>query len=169
MTAATEPDEDTPVTDALDFTTAGKRKITAKDKVRFKVDGEPFVMVRPKFSVAVNAVHILDAEGDLSVMEIGADVTRVLWGLFRYIERKPSDDNGDKHGRALLEQRLQDPEDDLDLLDLMPVFKAVLEGMFERPTGARPSSQGKPRSTGRASGAGTRSTRAKTSSTRSRR
>lgn len=167
MTAAQhEPDDDTEV---MEFKTAGRRKITNADRIRFKVDGEPMSMLRPKLTVATTAVQLIDAEIDRPTLELSADLLRVISGLFRYIElaeRTGPDDThpgGRRQGRALLEERLADPEDSFDLVDLMPIFKQVLEAMFNRPTGARPASVAKPRRTGRASGAGTRKPRAKTS------
>ena len=166
MTAAQHDDLEPEV---LEFTTAGRRQLDAKDRVHFTFDGEPMVMIRPKLAVATNAVMLIDAEADRPTLELSADLLRMVSGLFAYIERaprtKPDKDNpaGRLQGRALLEKRLADPEDSFDLVDLMPVFKAVLEAMFDRPTGALPASSAPQRRTGRASGAGTRKPRAKTS------
>jgi hypothetical protein len=157
--------DDTP----LEFTTAGRRKIEARDRVHFKIDGEPFTMIRPKLAVATTAVQLIDAEADRPTLELSADLLRCVSGLFRYIEAAPRTKPTESHpagrvqGRALLDARLSDPEDSFDLVDLMPVFKSVLEGMFDRPTGARPASSAKPRRTGSGSGAGTRKRPAKTS------
>lgn len=157
MTAAQhEPD------DTLSFTTAGKRKTTAADAINFKIDGEPFVMVRPKLSTATAAVQLMDAPETRSLLQLSGDLVRVLSGLYVYIQTAPPV-GGKLRGRARLDQRLEDPEDSFDLLDLMPVFKAVLETMFNRPTGARRVSPAQPRRTGRASGGASRKPRAKTS------
>jgi hypothetical protein len=155
--------------DGMDFTTSGRRKITDADRIHFTIDGEPMSMLRPKLTVATTAVQLIDAEIDRPTLELSADLLRVVSGLFRYIEQAPRTEPDDEHpggrrqGRALLEERLSDPEDSFDLVDLMSIFKSVLEAMFGRPTGARPASVAKPRRTGRASGAATRKPRAKTS------
>lgn len=142
--------------DVPSLTTAGKRKVAKADKSPFRIDGVTYHLARPKTASLVQAGQLLDS-GDMrgSILFVAQ--------FLQYVEQTPPRD-GKPTGRAHLEQRLSDPDDDLDIEALFDLFMPILGGWYEpRPTGPRPASRA-PRQASASAGsrARTRSTPART-------
>lgn len=129
----------------------------------FAISGEQFVMRRPKLSIAVGLVSLLDDNGiaGLDAATAGVKVAEVIWGMVAYVEQQDpepwviheaawtpradqtEDDRplvtnpnaGRLRGQARLVQRLRDPQDAMDVIDLAPLFERVSTKLFDRPTG----------------------------------
>lgn len=146
------------------FPDPGKRKVAKADLIPFEIGDEPFRMARPKqFDLAQIAMALesgipLDDRRNLRTM------LRYSAQMLRYVTLEPMDANGGLHGRELLESRLSDPDDALDLSFLLPILGGLMRGWFDRPTGSPPASTARRPAASRARGsaARTRSTRAKT-------
>lgn len=77
---------------------------------------------------------------------------------------------GLRRGRSRIIERLNDPDDELDIIHLQYPFQQVCQAMFERPTGPSPeSSDGRRKAAGPSSKGTSRSTPARTSGTSARR
>ena len=135
MSAATVPE----------FTSRRGRTVGEQDKMPFKLDGDDFVLIRPKLNTGLTMLRLLETDTQRSYVELGADVARMLLGTLSYIEEQEPfiDADGVRHsrGQELLYDRLNDPNDGFDLPDLLPVFKQLAQAMFPgRPTGGLPDS-----------------------------
>lgn len=178
MTAGTAP--------VLEFEVSTER--AEVPSVTFKLNGQTFRVRRPKLGIASAMVRLMDRP-EVGVMEFGKEISNLMGSFLNYVElepgfepktigRKPNvwtDEAGKVHdlagllrGRSRLLERLNEPKDAFDIVDLEQPFRAVMEAMFGAPTGASEESSDKPSATGRNLPARTRSTRAKTSGTRSR-
>lgn len=150
------------VNEVQEFTTA--EKTDAKETVRFKMDGDLYTLRKPKLSIALTMLRLMEGEDARTMEELGLDLMRLVSGIIAYIERENPDKDGNLRGQAKLMHRLTDVDDDLDVTDLYEPFQSLIAQAFNRPTKSRPASGAKPRSTRRASGAVSRGARAKTSS-----
>lgn len=146
-----------------EFTTAGKRKLGKDDRIAFKIDGEPYSLIRPKQSVLARAALALESGVSMDDQRNVRIMLGFVSEIVGHVDETPSDENG-LHGRARLEQRLGDATDSLDLEQLLPIMTSLLDGWFKRPTGSPRASTASPRRTatvrkapaGRASRARTR-------------
>jgi hypothetical protein len=157
-------------------------------RVAFPLNGQLFTVVRPKLAIATAMMRLMERPSD-AISDYAVSIINVLHTFVNYIEiergKEPAldddghvrvfiDKDGKRHtlggltrGRQRIIERLDDPTDALDVMDLYDPFKAIVEAMFTpRPTGPSPaSSPVRRKSAGRSSRGTTRSTPAKTSST----
>lgn len=142
--------------------TSTKPKADAKRKTnqRFKFDGHPYTLNRPKMVITLNMLRLKDGEESL---DAGWDTIALLSSLIGYIEEEPPNPDGTLNGRAHLMSRLSDPKDSLDLPDLAQPFMELMDKVFDRPTGSPAGSSNAPARTSRGGGAATRGKRAATS------
>lgn len=156
-----DPDVEDELNDEPEFTgpqltsaNGGRRELTDADRMDFRIDSDSYVMLRPKLSIAVGMSDLLDTPDD-ELGKLGVGLARILHALIMYVEREPRDpDTGQVRGQELLLQRLNDPRDSLDFLDIAPLFKemqAVILGPA-RPTGSRRGSTSPRNRSGRGSG-----------------
>lgn len=157
--------------------------------VPFTISGEKFVMVQPKMSVAIGMVQLVENAEQYTVQDFGRRLAALLWQLLAYVQEEvpqpewlpnPEYDPDAKgrakppefvknpmafepQGRGRILQRLNNPHDGMDIMNLEPIFRDVVSAMFDRPTGPSPASSAKSRSTGSGSGAASRGRRAATS------
>lgn len=134
------------------ITTGGSRKIGAKDKLPFRIDGVTYHLIRPKSAVLAEAGSLLDPTRPWTDAENGRVLLQFTARILAYVEDTPRTKEGDLTGQALLEARLNDPMDDLDLEALVPLFTDVMQGWFpNRPTGS-PRASSAPRRASRSGG-----------------
>lgn len=158
-----------------ELTTSGPRKIPKAQRGEFKIDGETFHMLPPKQSILASASFALEQAGPVDDLKNMTTMLQFVWQLLAYVDDetvmvKDPDNPGKmkadglRHGRVLLEYRLNDPRDSLDLEQVLEVFLKVLGIWSARPTksprGSTPSRQ---------AGSAARGSRARTPSTRARR
>jgi hypothetical protein len=103
-----------PTPDSLAFTTAARRT----EAITFTLDGVEFHFTPPK--VAGFVLPVVDDD------EIGT-----FRGMMEWLGNGLPDDQ-----EALLEARLRDPDDDLDVPDLTDIFMALVGRVGARPTPA---------------------------------
>lgn len=123
-------------TNVLSFNTDVQRKLTADDKLTFLLDGEPYVLLRPKDYLMVSLVifteQITEYEDDADSSDV---VNRAIASsvdlILRHVEQP---------GESALRRRLNDPHDDLDLENLLPIVTDLVGALSARPTGAQPES-----------------------------
>lgn len=152
------------------FADPGKRKIVKADWVPFRIGEQLFHLVTPKTYDLSQILMVIDSPTGLNDPENMRMMLRFAAHLVRYIVDEPRTEDGLLQGRALIEHRLSDPEDNMDLPTLIPVLMDLVKQLVDRPTGP-PRAFSAPRravSAGRVSRARTPSTTVKTS-TRSRR
>lgn len=154
MTTSTAPelddtDLDTDEPDEIDddipsITTAGAREVGEDDQKPFRIDGVTFHLLRPKAVVLGNVAALIDPTRPWTAQENSKVLLQYVGNLIDYVKVEPNDeDTGDARGRALLKRRLSDPDDALDLHDLVPLLIGLMKGWFgSRPTGSRPASGG---------------------------
>lgn len=119
-----------------EITTAGRRRVTAaKDRAPFKIDGETYTLLRPKKLTLANAAMALDNGTPLDDPKNLKLLLGFTAQMLDWIDDEPADTKG-LHGKALIEKRLSDPHDALDLDDLVPIIVIILDGWFARPTSA---------------------------------
>lgn len=141
----------------------------AKDTIQFRWDGDLYTLRKPKLAIAMQMLRLAEDEEAMSEAKRGMELVGLLGTLINYIaveapEKDPTGGGDDKiRGRHKLLARLNDPEDDLDILDLNEPFQELIQRMFNRPTTPRPASGTGPRRTSRGGGASSRSARAVTS------
>lgn len=123
----------------LDFTT--KKKDPGKE-VSFTLDGVTLVGREPKKSSLLSLASV--AGLDDPVQQVNA--------VMVYIEGMLVPES-----RAYVFDRLNDPDDDLDYEDLVPIMKGITEALSERPTPPPPASPGRRSQSGRPSTARSRS------------
>lgn len=153
-----------------EYTSNREREVGPADRAAFKLDGDSYVLLRPKLAIATQMMRLAETDSYRSVSELGLDLTRLLLSILGYIEEEdpepvmledgetPNPNAGKLRGQALLRHRLSDPKDGFDLPDLEPIFRDLVKAMFGRPTQARPEPSPKPAATaGRGSKAGSRS------------
>lgn len=158
-------------------------------QVTFKLNGQSFTVNRPKLSIATAMVRLLE-QPDPTIGDFGVSLASILQAFTNYVvtvptpepewldakQTKPNvwvDSEGKSHklgglkrGRSRLIERLQDPDDAMDILELELPFRRVIEVMFNRPIGPSPASSPKQRPAGGRSSRGTtRSIPVKTSGT----
>jgi hypothetical protein len=105
----------TSTSNGLAFTTSAKtRKV-----IPFTLDGEEYHFTPSKIAGIV-----------LPVMADGSEL-EVFKGMFDWIGNGLPDEE-----EARLEERLKDPDDDLDVPDLVEVFQGLVAAMAGRPTPA---------------------------------
>lgn len=140
---------------------------TAKQEIRFRFDGELYTLKRPKLAIAMQMLHLAEDPEAMSEAMRGRELIGLIGTIINYIKAEPPvaalDDKGkptgdqNLQGRHRLMQRLNDPDDDLDILALNEPFQELMEKIFNRPTGSRPASGSGPRRASRAGGAATHS------------
>jgi hypothetical protein len=156
--------------------------------VPFRINGEAFTMVMPKMSIALSLLNLIegDPEKVRSTHELGIALADLLWQMVQYIEdepdeppvlfREPDDPEsaysnpkaGQPRGRSRVVQRLRNPRDSMDIMDLAPLFRDVVQTMFEgRPTGPSRGYSPEPHDGGPASEAPTSEPQAATPSSSS--
>lgn len=136
----------------------------SKLEQQFKLDGVQFTLRKPKSAISMHMIRLAEGDAMHTDNEISKDMLNLTMSIIAYIKQEPPNPDGSLRGQALILHRLNDPEDDMDLPDLAAPFSDLINRVFERPTTPRPGSSPKPRAS-RASGASTRSPRAKTSGT----
>lgn len=155
-----------------EFTSRPKTKAGARNEAPFKLDGVRYVLRRPKNSLAMQMLSAVRGEDFSLESERARDYLSLVAQFIGYVKLEPPEQvtkdgkpTGEQRlrGRALLIQRLNDPEDDLDLEDLGPVIEQLLEWLYDRNPTKPPASGGRPNRTSRAGGAASRSRRAATS------
>lgn len=162
------------VDEMLDFTTAeeaaslGIDDSKSKKSVPFRMDGEVFVLRRPKTAIALTMLHMAAPEDARTVNDLGSDLIQLVSQTINYIEAEPPDADGNLHGKQRILQRLSDPDDPLDVPHLFRPFQSLIEKLFLNPTGSRPASGRKPRRALPDSGGRSRGKRAATSTTSTR-
>jgi len=134
----------------------------AKDEARFTMDGEQYVLRRPKMAIAMTMLRLAEGESE---QEMGMDLIRLLSAVIAYIKKEPPAADGTLRGQARLMHRLSDPDDLLDLLDLNQPFQDLIAQVYENPTGSPTASGRRRNGTSVASVERTRSPRAVTSTT----
>lgn len=150
------------IEDVPEYTTEKKTETRAEQRFRF--DGDLYTLRRPKSFISIYLLNL--AEGGTEAhtsSEIGMDMLNLTRSIIQYIKEESPDADGNPRGRAKLLNRLNDPDDDLDLIDLTVPFNELMNKVFNRPTGPRPASTRKPRARSVGSGGNTRSRRAVTS------
>lgn len=112
----------------------------------FKLNGQTFRVRQPKLGIATNMIALMERRG-ATVQDFGLEMTRILRHFLGYVEvddtiepaelddGTPNPNAGLIRGLARIEQRLSDPNDSMDILDLQPLFAATSVKMFARPTG----------------------------------
>jgi hypothetical protein len=139
------------------------------ESVRFRFDGDLYTLRKPKMAIALTMLQFAEGEDTRTVEQLGMGLMQLISGIIAYIEKeKPDEATGKLRGQALLMHRLADVEDKLDVTDLFEPFQLLIGQVFKRPTGSRPASGARSRSTARGSAARSGSKQGKTS-TRSRR
>lgn len=150
--------------------------------VKFRINGEPFVLDMPKVAIAVELTALMDGGAlreNASVADIGARLTSTLWQMVMYVREEPPEpyaieqdgrtvpnpNAGRARGQQRIVQRLRNPKDGLDILDLADLFQTLTTAMFDRPTGPSPASSDAPGDGGSDSAAGTPEQPAATSGT----
>jgi hypothetical protein len=135
----------------------------AAPPVPIRIDGVRYLLRKPKLSLAVGLVTLMEG-GDMrpgvTVADVGSRLVDLLWQFVAYIEPEPAEpmvlpnpdgkdgyvenpNAGQARGQAKIIERLRDPRDTFDILDLAPLFERVSRGMFDRPTGPSPASSAK--------------------------
>lgn len=105
----------TNTSNGLAFTTSTKQR----EMIPFTLDGEEYHFTPSKIAGIV-----------LPVMDEGSEL-EVFKGMMDWIGRGLPDDE-----EARLEARLRDPDDDLDVTDLVEVFQGLVAAAAGRPTPA---------------------------------
>lgn len=140
------------MSDDLDFDVPTTRKVPAADKIPFRINGAEFKLQPPKTATLGMMLLSMDRADELvaagRAREAAGDTFRAVQQLLRHVEQP---------GRAVIEARLSDPDDGLDIENLMPILRALLESVGgARPTKRRPASSGRRTASGRTSRARTR-------------
>lgn len=133
------------MSDIPELTTAGPRKLSKAERGEFKIDGEVFHLIRPKQSIMASALIALESGVALDDNRNMKVMLQFVSQLIVYVDdeivmvKDPANPGKLKrdtapHGRALLEQRLNDPRDSLDLEDVLETLLKVLGLWTDRPT-----------------------------------
>lgn len=151
--------------------------------VAFRINGEDFVLRQPKMSIAMGMVQLTEQQDEYTAADFGIRLSHLMWGFVSYVEAvppepltipDPDDPKGEPipnpvagrlRGRGRLLQRLNSPDDAMDIMDLEPMFRQMVTVMFDRPTGPSPASPDEQRDGGTDSEAATPERPAKTSGT----
>lgn len=153
------------IDDVPSFTSPKERPAGSDDTQRFKFDGDTYTLRRPKMTIAMTMLRLAEGEDSRTVEELGLDLVRLLSGMIAYIVEEKPGPAGEIRGRARLMNRLMDPDDPLDLMDLNEPFQQLIQLVFKRPTKPPPASSRSRPSTRNGSGAGSRPKLEKTSGT----
>jgi hypothetical protein len=152
-------------------------RATDVPRLRFRIRYGPapeqvdeFTLLAPKLGVAVGLLSLVDdgALTRITAGQAGIKVAEALWGVLHYVEEeppepyligegeapRPNEKMGRLRGQARLLERLNNPKDSLDIIDLMPVFERAVRAMFDRPTGPSRGSSVQPAADGTDSAAG---------------
>lgn len=114
--------------------------------VAFRIGADTFHVRRPKLAIALSLTAIIEDGGirpGTSVGEVGQRLLDTLWQLVAYVTREEPVD-GKVRGQQRLMQRLRDPDDRLDILDLAEPFSVICRAVFDRPTGPSPAPSAQP-------------------------
>lgn len=124
----------------------------AEDRVivDFALDGATLQAVRPKTIAFISLAQTQDDDTGWRQMQAVRDFM---------------DECLLPESRELVADRLEDPDDNFDVSDLVPIVNWLMGEFTTRPTGRSSGSSARPRRTGQRSTARSRSTRAKTPST----
>lgn len=136
--------------------------------IRHEYGVDAFTLRMPKMSIGLGMINLLESEDNLTAFDFGLQLARLLWQFVDYVvsedpeptylppedpddpdaERVENPLGGQRRGRSRLVERLNNPNDALDILNLEPVFRRCVNAMFDRPTGPLPESTAPPVSTG---------------------
>lgn len=134
-----------PTSAVPELSTAGPRKFPKNTRGEFRIDGETFHLIQPKQTLMAQVMTALesgvplDETGNMKIM------LQFVWQLVAYVDdetvmvKDPNNPGKMKrddqpHGRALLERRLNDPRDSLDLDQVMRLLLQILGVWTARPT-----------------------------------
>lgn len=129
----------------VQFDDPGPRKVAKGDQIPFKIGTELFHLLPPKGATLANIASVLDSGISLDDPRNIRQLMTFAGQIIQYIDDetvmvKGADGkmqpDGKIHGRALIERRLNDPQDAFDLTHLMPILSALMKGWFGRPTGS---------------------------------
>lgn len=134
----------------------------------FRLNGQTFRLKLPKMSLTMGLLQLAENEAQYTAQDFGLRLANMLWNVISYIEPEPglepdlipTDPNnprsrktanphaGLRRGQGRILERLNDDEDALDIMDFEPIFRALIDGFFARPTGPSRGSSTTPRDGG---------------------
>lgn len=108
----------------------------------FELDGETLYARRPKTNAFLALADFADSD----------DAYVQIRGVRTFMEECLIPES-----RGVIQERLDDPDDEFDLDDIVPIINWLIEEMSARPTGRPTASSGRPKRTGNRSTARSRS------------
>lgn len=140
-----------PQTIVLDFDVPEERPESEVSNIAFKINGQVFPISTPKLGIATAFVDLME-NSSLSQIEFATKAMNAIRAFIVYfqevpgyepgeIDGQPNPNAGKLRGRARIMQRLNDPADSFDLMDLAEPLKQAFGTMFGgRPTSPSPGS-----------------------------
>lgn len=113
---------------STDSKTSADRKV-----IDFDLDGDTLYARRPKTNAFLA----------LAEYQNNDDPYAQIRGVRTFMEECLIPDS-----RGIIQERLDDPDDDFDLDDIIPIINWLIEELSTRPTGRPTASSGRPRRTG---------------------